>query len=69
MLWFNFVFYATTVTSSIRAIEGLRGSARMLCWKITRAANSGYRRNFIGLAYWPHITALTGELDVGIFAF
>ena len=22
MLWFNFVFYAATVTSSIRAIEG-----------------------------------------------
>ena len=39
----------------------------MLCWKITRAADSGYRGTFIGLAYWLHISALTGELDVGIF--
>ena len=36
--------------------------------KLQGRPTSGYSSSFIGLAYWLHISALTGEQDVGIFA-
>ena len=59
MLWFNFVFYAATVTSSIRAIEGF---ARFRAYALLENYKGGQER-LQEKFYWSRLLAAYYSAD------